>query len=534
MADLKFFGGPSPTQIQANNEVAAELGLPGMSEAPINQTPDVMFPENPAAQGLPPELQQIPKSLRPNSIALTVPAPEQLMSVPTGAVITNFQPQVGRQPAQQVDTPQFSKPVKAPQVSEAPSAPQADASGLLGTYDAQQKANKAIANAMAEKSFLDEAAQADLEDNIALNQLNQQKMQLEFDSAFKSRIADMENISKQLAAQNFTTAKVDSNKLWNDMGTGQKILAGLAIALGGYGGALSGKGDNKALDIINKAIDRDIEAQKFNIQNEMQSKQMKTQNLRDQASMQGTLMNTLRQKYGDDLQAEAAMRSLMLQQTQLKLQQIASQTESNTVLENAKLVNAQLEREKQMQLQAMQARIATMAALRNLGTADVHNLDPAVEASLPENIQKVIKDRRERSLPGWEGSAKDKETASKFLERVNEVQPAIDGVNRILAATKDINRVTDLQKKAEIATEIKALVGQLRLPFTGPGQLTEKEYDRLLDTIGDPTRLSNLPSWERAKLTTVLKKLEGDLDTAANASGFRRKHTVDKSKLRPY
>lgn len=535
MADVNLFGGPDINQMQTNNEVAAELNLPvPHPEIMPTQVPERMFAPNP--NPVPPELQQVPNALLPNEVAATVPKPEQLMQVPTGATITNFAPKPERAPAQ-VDKTQYAVPEKV----EAPQVPTGDiptGSGLLSTYDTQQRANKAIANAMAQKSTLDEMAQAELEDKVAQSQLKQQKIQDDFNTEYKSRVADFENISKHLASQDFTTAKVDSGRLWNNLRTGQKILAGLAIALGGYGGALSGKGDNKAMDVINKAIDRDIEEQKFNIQQDAQSKQLKSQSLRDQASMQGTLLSSLRQKYGDDVQAEIAMRTLAIQQTQLKLQQIASRTESKTVLQNAEMLNAQLEREKQTQAQAMQARIASMAALRNLGTADVHNLDPAVEASLPENIQKVIKDRRERSLPGWQGQAPTKEVAGKFLTLVNETQPAIDGASRILALTdpKNPNGASRLspEDRARISTEMIALVGALRVPFTGPGAMTDSDFERIMSTLGDPNKIVTMPSWQRAKLTTVLQKLDNDLETAAKNSGFRRTQTVDKTKLRPY
>ena len=53
---------------------------------------------------------------------------------------------------------------------------------------------------------------------------------------------------------------VDPNRFWNSRTTGQKVLAAIAIAFGGF----SRDGQNHALKIINKAIANDIAAQKAN------------------------------------------------------------------------------------------------------------------------------------------------------------------------------------------------------------------------------------------------------------------------------
>lgn len=522
MSDALF--GPSQTQMQTNNEVAAELGLaPAHPELVPQQTPERLFAPNSAA--LPPELQGVPNALLPNEVAATVPAPQQLMQVPSGATITNFAPQPERAPA--VDNSQYAMPqkVEAPQV---PGAQMPDGSGVLGTYDTQQRANKAIANAMAQKSTLDEMAQAELEDKVAQSQQKQMQMQTEFDSTFKSRMSDMDNISKQLASQDFTTAKVESNRLWNEMGTGQKILAGLSIALGGYGGALTGKGDNRALDIINKAIDRDIEAQKFNIQQEMQGKQMKSQNLRDQMSSQGTILSSLRQKYGDDLQAESAMRQLAIQQTQLKLQQIASRTESKTVLENAKVLNAQLEREKQVYAQQLRSQVAQQALLRSLGTGAVDQISPVQLANAPKEVREAVERQQQMTVPGL-GLALDPEAAKK----ARGIKAGSDGLvtlmDKIIEVRKSANPTDLVNPASEKYVQLQSLAGELLGAKKEASELgtLDNGVQNLVDKIyKDPTGFnpSILSSYENARklqIRMAQKKLApyvGDI-TASKYSG---------------
>ena len=61
-------------------------------------------------------------------------------------------------------------------------------------------------------------------------------------------------------------AKVNPNQFWESRSTGQMIMGGLGILLGGISSGLTGQA-NPALGIIDKAIDRDIDAQKANIKN---------------------------------------------------------------------------------------------------------------------------------------------------------------------------------------------------------------------------------------------------------------------------
>lgn len=64
--------------------------------------------------------------------------------------------------------------------------------------------------------------------------------------------------------------------IFGDNSTGNKILAGIAIMLGGFGAGASAAGGNRGagnmgLETINNAIDRDLKMQQFAIQNEGQS-----------------------------------------------------------------------------------------------------------------------------------------------------------------------------------------------------------------------------------------------------------------------
>lgn len=114
--------------------------------------------------------------------------------------------------------------------------------------------------------------------------------------------------------------------------------------------------------------------------------------------------------------------------------------------------------------------------------------------------------------------------ANKLNEYMADVEPATNAIDRILSLSKDYSLVQKLnpldpQRKA-IETEMVALVGNLRLPFTGPGQLLEKEYERLRSALGNPNKVLTLPDAERAAMETVLNKLKEDTRTRYKQAGI--------------
>lgn len=93
----------------------------------------------------------------------------------------------------------------------------------------------------------------------------------------------------QADTDKFTNTPIDANHFWADKGTGDKVMAGIAIALGALGGALSGTNGNVGLDIINKAIDRDLKTQELNMQKSGQAITMKRGLLSDYMSQYGDM-----------------------------------------------------------------------------------------------------------------------------------------------------------------------------------------------------------------------------------------------------
>lgn len=76
------------------------------------------------------------------------------------------------------------------------------------------------------------------------------------------------------------TQKVDSGRFYQNMSTGDKVMAAISVALGGFASAMQGQpGQNAALAIIDKAVQRDIDEQMKNLENSRQVVALKDQDL---------------------------------------------------------------------------------------------------------------------------------------------------------------------------------------------------------------------------------------------------------------
>jgi len=99
-------------------------------------------------------------------------------------------------------------------------------------------------------------AQNDLQ---AANNLieGQQNSYQEYQNRVAPIMQNLDRVTQQAANQ-----KLDYGRVWSNMSTGNKILAGISIMLGGIGQGLLKSNHNAALDVINQAIDRDVQQQK--------------------------------------------------------------------------------------------------------------------------------------------------------------------------------------------------------------------------------------------------------------------------------
>jgi len=137
----------------------------------------------------------------------------------------------------------------------------------------------------------------------------------------------------------------------------------------------------------------------------------------------------------------------------------------------------------------------------------------------PTNLSKEDKERVVRLPDGKISLADSKEAATKLREFKNTAEPALKLIARVRSLSKKGSKMSPLDR-ARMATNMQALVGGLRETFLGPGAMTESEYERLRDTIGNPNKIFTSATWELAKLGEVKNKLTGDLNTRYKNAGI--------------
>lgn len=147
--------------------------------------------------------------------------------------------------------------------------------------------------------------------------------------------------------QSVLDKKVDPRRLWGSLGTGSKITASIGMILGGIGSALT-HGPNYAVEIIDREIQRDIEAQKTEID--------KGQNL---------LSHNLRQT--DDLRAAHQLtRADLLDATAAKIQMASASFAGDKAKASALAAVGNLRAEAAKERQQVAATAMQMAAQRAL------------------------------------------------------------------------------------------------------------------------------------------------------------------------
>ena len=289
-------------------------------------------------------------------------------------------------------------------------------------------------------------------------------------------MADMkardQKIADEMAVQTAkmkTSAEELANYKFQDFFQGRdgaRIMAGISVALGAVGSALT-KGPNYALEIINNAIQNDLSIQKANYDK-----------LKGTFEADQTLYGQLKQRRLDDLQATQIMLKTRYDQAALQVEAASSRVSSEEAKNKAAMLAAQLRQE---------GAKAMMAATEGLKTT----------------VQTQIK-----AVPGMApGDVID--SRAKFEDRVKK-----SPVGEAMGAENALRKFRDIVKAggAEGAV-IDFVAGKGGL---GQGSVNE-QFVQLLNSMGlrdfAPDKIKQW--WKGGVSDLMIKKIDNFLDAAS-------------------
>lgn len=185
------------------------------------------------------------------------------------AVVTGLAPPQGVAPMRAVSLPaQPATPAPAPAPQPAPEPQMLPGQGASAPAIASPpRVTSASSISRAEKDQLKgvqaeaDALQAQAAAEAVVQQEKAQKLQ-EMTQRHEARMAEHQRRSDELY-NNVLNSKIDPTRMWSNLSTGQKVAASIGLILGGIGGRRGGP--NMAIAALDKAIDRDIDAQRVEL-----------------------------------------------------------------------------------------------------------------------------------------------------------------------------------------------------------------------------------------------------------------------------
>lgn len=352
-------------------------------------------------------------------------------------------------PAPETASPESQEQPAQPTV-EPPSTPQMPVDPYtMAAYVERRGANDAEAKAVGEQgdAQASEAQQAQLDLRDAHSLANKKEQEV---------LSRRANLTKEIA-----DTKIDSGRFWNQLPTGNKILASLSVVLGGIGG---GGKSNMALDVLKDRVKDDINDQLANLHTKK------------------TLLSETFNETKDLNQALAITTDKILTALKVKTQEIASKTQNPLMAARAQQLNGLLDQELGMNLQHQKA----IAAQGEMLSGGVPVGSPAYKAALgnKELAAKMV------PVGGVAHFAYKPEEAEK-VRKMQAIEPVIrDLVGQLSAiGPSAVKSGTPENTKAEA---LKALLIPKLNEFNNLTRLTHEDIEILSKQMSDPTKFKSL------------------------------------------
>lgn len=404
-------------------------------------------------------------------------------SLDRGAMLTPEERAIARGDVQ----PEMAQPTQTAVPKEQIFVPQAAADAQVLAQNGQpSQAYKLMENALQLQSSAalgSAAAQSEGYRQEAAYSLNAANEIQKSAAVYAEKRAQMEQkIAEQVAKQNaaiedFSSMKVSPDRFWANADTPNKIMMGIGLALSAYGGDVE-----KSINIINQAIERDIDAQKSDILVAGRSVDQKS-----------NLVTQLRQSLGDVNQAEEIARANQLKDAELKIKAAMANSNSKVALENGKQVIGALQAQQAEALQkATESGANRAVALMETAAQTSKNGEP-----IPWEVAKQNNLISEKDL----GRVIPHYGVLNEGESVEKVSNGIVAYKRGLALLDEMKKLSDQYGGEILPTKAKAIMDSKAGEFAAYVKEAEAlgAYDngvqKLTEKIGGDLSGSGITRW---------------------------------------
>lgn len=433
----------------------AEGGV--VEEDPEVETPEEESPTAEAAVQAPQETPAQP-SVQIDPSVLTKPLPDALLNM-GGAKQTSPPNVIGSD----VQMPKASAPMTGGLMGEFIGNQNQQIQGVQGVADAKGKESKAVANAY--DQALIKQKQYDDQYNLEI-QANQKRSETLYKDIYEGAIKP--------------------TGIFGDMSTGNKILASISLALSGVGSGLTGK-ENLALKTLNEFVERDIDAQKANLNKKV------------------GLLSSNMQRYRDLQTAEAATRMQMNTALQAQVAKAAAQSGSQIAQSNAQMMIGQL-RQQRIPLEQDLAKMSVKA--QSLGATGEAGYSVGQEPMI------LLGDKEYQGKRVVVGGRAYQAPTPEDAKDLKNFQSEYEPVRSMITQLGEINPIEANVPGSEANLRAHALRANL-IPrinkMHGLTRLSQEDIKVMGDQISDPTAFKEMIN-SGIKNTQFFKNLEEDLD----------------------
>ena len=289
--------------------------------------------------------------------------------------------------------------------------------------------------------------------------------------------------------------------IYSDKGTGQSILAGLAIFMSGLGEGLQGRGGNPVLNMLTKRLEQDTKNAQF-----------KATRLGKTLKDKQTLYDAYYDRFKDADQAYNATMAAHYKEMQAKLSVVGQKFNNAQSVQNQQLAAQEIQRKMD---EHRQKAVGNSTLQHMIANSSKYTPQDFILAGGDEGKKVSLNLVPGYGLAGSPEGAKETKAFSAVAENVEQ------GVNELLEMTKG-GLVTDFSpsQRARANTIAAMLVGELRLPIVGPGAVSERELELLNSIIANPTRVNSLGISERSALQTLNRRIRDKFNLKLKSEGL--------------